>query len=107
LAPRIRNKCPHRRDPDFAFDQLLPIYGSMQIPKSKYTCKGDRLSRASQKKKLNDLGQAIEEATAESSEKIAVIEQILREFPEIVEQNGRLSDKVNETRSTSVVINKT
>jgi hypothetical protein len=34
LAPRIRSRCPHRRDLDFAFDQLLPIYGSMQIPQS-------------------------------------------------------------------------
>jgi hypothetical protein len=30
---------------------------------------------------VNDSGQAIEEATSESSEKIAVIEQLLRMFP--------------------------
>jgi hypothetical protein len=50
-------------------------------PVKRYTCKGDRLFRASQKKKVNDLGQVIEEATTESSEKIAVIEQLLRELP--------------------------
>jgi imidazoleglycerol phosphate synthase glutamine amidotransferase subunit HisH len=31
--------------------------------------------------KVNDSGQAIEEATAESSEKIGLIEQLLRELP--------------------------
>jgi hypothetical protein len=35
LGPRIRSRCPHRRNLDFAFDQLLAIYGSMQIPQSK------------------------------------------------------------------------
>jgi hypothetical protein len=37
LAPPIRSMCPHRHDLDFAFDQLLPIWGSIQIPQSKDT----------------------------------------------------------------------
>jgi hypothetical protein len=55
---------------------------------------------------VNDSGQAIEEAAAESSEKIIVIEQLLREPPSIVEQNGPLNDGLTETRSTYIVINK-
>jgi hypothetical protein len=35
----------------------------------------------SQKKKVNDSKQAIEEVTAESSAKMAIIRQLLREFP--------------------------
>jgi hypothetical protein len=53
----------------------------------------------------NNSGQAIEQANSDSSEKIAVIEQLLRELPSIVEQNGRLNDGIIETRSPFVVIN--
>jgi hypothetical protein len=69
LAPRIRNRCPHRRDLDFAFDQLLPISESMQIPQSKNTPIKVIGYFARHKRKVNDSGQAIEEAIAESSEK--------------------------------------
>jgi hypothetical protein len=106
-AELIRNMCPHRRNLDFAFDQLLPIYGSMQIPQSKDTSAKVIGYFARHKRKANDSGQAIEEATADSSEKIAVIEELLRELPSIVEQNGRLSDVLIEMRSTSIVRNKT
>jgi hypothetical protein len=56
---------------------------------------------------VNDSGQAIEEVTAESSEKIAVIEWLLSELIEMVEQNGWLSDKFIERRSASIAMNKT
>jgi hypothetical protein len=46
--------------------------------------------------KVNDSGQGIEEATAASSEKISVVEELLRGLPQIVEQNARLSDGVFE-----------
>jgi hypothetical protein len=39
-------------------------------------------------KKVNDSGQAIEEATAESSEKITVIEQLLTDLPSLVARTG-------------------
>jgi hypothetical protein len=82
LAPRIRSRCPHRRDLDFAFDQLLPIYGLMQIPHAKDTpAKGSGYFARYKRKKVTDSGQVIKEATAESSDKIAVIEQLLMELP--------------------------
>jgi hypothetical protein len=83
------------------------IWVDANSPVKSYTCKRDRLFRASQKKKVSDSGQTIEEATAESSEKVTVIKQLLSELSSIVEQNGRLNDGPIETRSTSIVINKT
>jgi hypothetical protein len=56
---------------------------------------------------VNDSVQAIEGAITESSEKIAVVEQLLREFPSIAEQNRRLNHGFIETRPPSIVINET
>jgi hypothetical protein len=60
----------------------------MQIPQSKDTLqRRSAISRVA--KKANNSGHAIEEATAASPEKTAIIEQLSRELPQNVEQTSR------------------